>query len=238
MAEEDKLEANAQPVELFGSVDQGSPVEPIAHIFGFLTGAIASRPHLAVMLKNGALPVSEILCSFTIPLRLSENDGHPAVLLKKVIGHQFEAVENVDEVSVVESEDHAMGRTIEIDEQISPQSRSFTPIQMDGKFKGVYLAAQPPGVRKEPSQACDPASLWETYISEYVCLDREIPSTLVKNGRPFNKVFYDSASETVIGASYLKTAFANFDEEGNLMWQPDGWLLLVFVGILQSSNVT
>ncbi|EFP85411.2 uncharacterized protein PGTG_11767 [Puccinia graminis f. sp. tritici CRL 75-36-700-3] len=261
MAEEDKLEGDAQPVELFGLVDQAAPVEPIAHIFGFLTGAIASRPHLAVMLKNGALAVYEILCSFTIPLRLSEKDGHPAVLLKKVIGRQFEAVENVDEVSGVESEDHEMGRTTEIDEQISPQSRSFTSIQMDGKFKGVYLAGQPPvwllstdhgpcriydspdektihGIAQlpdgflmslseasvqdeEPSQACDPASLWETYISEYVCLDREIPSTLVKTGRPFNKVFYDSASETVVGASYLETAFANFDEEGNLMWQPD-----------------
>jgi cleavage and polyadenylation specificity factor subunit 1 len=228
------------------------------------------------MLKNGALAVYEILCSFTIPLRLSEKDGHPAVLLKKVIARQFEAVENVDAVSVVESEDHAMGRTTEIDEQISSQSRSFTSVQMDGKFKGVYLAGQPsvwllstdhgpcriydspdgktihslaqlpdgflmslsePSVQdEEPSQAREPSSLWETYISEYVCLDREIPSTLVKTGRPFNKVFYDSAAEAVVAASFLETAFANFDEEGNLMWQPDGVCLAGSVReFLQSS---
>jgi hypothetical protein len=51
IAEEDKVEGDAQPVELFGSVDEAAPVEPIAHIFGFLTGAIASRPHLAVRIR-------------------------------------------------------------------------------------------------------------------------------------------------------------------------------------------
>jgi hypothetical protein len=45
---EDKLEDDNQPVEFFGSVDEATPIEPIALIFGFLTGAIATRPHLAV----------------------------------------------------------------------------------------------------------------------------------------------------------------------------------------------
>ncbi|OAV95953.1 hypothetical protein PTTG_04786 [Puccinia triticina 1-1 BBBD Race 1] len=259
IADEDKLEDDTQPVELFGSVEEAAPLEPIDRIFGFLTGATASRPHLAVMLNNGAFAVYEVLSSYTIPMRLTEKNGHPAILLKKVIARQFEALENSDELPSG-TEDHKMDQTNINDQQSSPPSRSFTALKMDGKFQGVYLAGQPPvwllstdhgpcriydspddktihaiaqlpegflmsltessSQSESQTQECEP-SLWETFISEYVCFDREVSSTLVKSGRPFNKVFYDSSSDTVVGASYLETAFANFDEEGNLMWQPD-----------------
>ncbi|KAH9443461.1 hypothetical protein Pst134EA_032651 [Puccinia striiformis f. sp. tritici] len=94
-----KFDGDTQPVELFGAVDEAAPPEQIAHIFGFLTGAIASRPHLAVMLKNGAFAVYEILTNFLrIPIRLPEKEGHPAVLLKKVIARQLEPIQDHDEI--------------------------------------------------------------------------------------------------------------------------------------------
>ncbi|PLW07812.1 hypothetical protein PCANC_21051 [Puccinia coronata f. sp. avenae] len=256
---EDKLEDDNQPVDFFGSVDEATPIEPIALIFGFLTGAIATRPHLAVMLKNGAFAVYEILTSFTLMKQLAEKEGHPAVLLKKVIGRQFEAIQNLDETPA-QSENHDMEHTNHTNGRTNLHPRSFTSLKVDGKFSGFYLAGPSPvwflstdhgpcriydspegmtihGFAQLPdgflmsltestsennnqAQNSEP-TLWETFISEYVCFDREIPSTLVKTGRPFNKVFYDSSSETVVGASYLETAFATFDEEGNLMWQPD-----------------
>ncbi|KAI7953963.1 hypothetical protein MJO28_006510 [Puccinia striiformis f. sp. tritici] len=257
ISDEEKFDGDTQPVELFGAVDEAAPPEQIAHIFGFLTGAIASRPHLAVMLKNGAFAVYEILTNFTIPIRLPEKEGHPAVLLKKVIARQLESIQDHDEIPA-EPEDHDMEQSSPNDEETP--SRSFTSIKMDGKFKGIYLAGQPPvwllstdhgpcriydspegktiqsitqlsdgflmsltesSFENEDQTPESESSLWETFISEYVCFDRDISSTLVKTGRPFNKVFYDSSSQTVVGASYLETAFANFDEEGNLMWQPD-----------------
>jgi len=259
VSDEDKLEGDdTQPVDFFGSVDEAAPLEPIAHIFGFLTGAIACRPHLAVMLKSGAFAVYEILPSFALPTRLAEKENRPAVLLKKVIARQFEALQSFE--APAESEDHDMEHSHTVKGQTSPQPISFTSLKVDGKFKGVYLTGHPPvwllstdhgpcriydspegktihGVAQlsdgflmaltessskdeDEAQVLEP-SLWETFIPEHVCFDREIPSTLVKTGRPFNQVFYDSSSETVVGASYLETAFANFDEEGNLLWQPD-----------------
>jgi hypothetical protein len=45
---EDKFKDNNQPIEFFGCLDQVTPIKPIIDIFGFLTGAIATRPHLVV----------------------------------------------------------------------------------------------------------------------------------------------------------------------------------------------
>ncbi|KAI9608185.1 hypothetical protein KEM48_003453 [Puccinia striiformis f. sp. tritici PST-130] len=163
ISDEEKFDGDTQPVELFGAVDEAAPPEQIAHIFGFLTGAIASPPSSCIY---------EILTNFTIPIRLPEKEGHPAVLLKKVIARQLESIQDHDEIPA-EPEDHDMEQSSPNDEETP--SRSFTSIKMDGKFKGIYLA--------------------------------DISSTLVKTGRPFNKVFYDSSSQTVV--------------EGNLMWQPD-----------------
>ncbi|MBW0461452.1 hypothetical protein O181_001167 [Austropuccinia psidii MF-1] len=244
-------------VDLLGSGEQSSgTAEPIAQIFGFLTGATIYRPHVAVILQSGAFAVYEIFASFVIPRKSSAKHGHPAIMLKKVLARQFEASQELNEP--IPSQAHEMDAKHNF-EQLKT-SRGFTPLMMAGQFRGAFLSGEAPvwlvstdhgpcriyesfegravyciaqlpnsflmcldELSNSKNQASTDAQqeLWEAWVSEYVCLDREIPSTLVKTGRPFNKVVYDPSSETIVGASYLETSFANFDEEGNLMWEPE-----------------
>lgn len=259
LSDEDQMDTGAEPVELFGSVDLPSPSMAIAHVFTFLTGASVPRPHLAVMLQNGAFAVYELITSFALTMRSPEKEGRPAILLKKVVSRQLEAVDDNVNIPAPSGSNENEKSNDNLDEPFDAICWNFTQIGMKDKFKGVFLSSNPPlwllstdhgpcriydspegktvkGIAQtssgflmcladSASKDLDPSacsdSLWETVVPESVCFDREIPSTLVKTGRPFNKVVYDSFLQTIVGASYLETAFANFDEEGNLMWEPD-----------------
>ncbi|KAI8451017.1 CPSF A subunit region-domain-containing protein [Phakopsora pachyrhizi] len=253
--EETLEEESQQAPEIFGVVESPGELEKVVQILAFPTGMMYLRPHLSVMLASGAFAVYELVTTFIRSPILGKREGSPAIFLKKVIGRQFEALEEPEDPSNDGNQKMDPGEDLDL---ASSWSRSFKPFTVNKNLSGAFFSGPisiwllstdhgpcriyesternlihdivqlPSGSlitldEYRDSPTCDPKqkTLWETSVSETVCFDKEVPITPVKIGRPFNKVVYDFPTQTVVGASYLETAFANFDEEGNLIWQPD-----------------
>lgn len=53
-------------------------------------------------------------------------------------------------------------------------------------------------------------------------LDNHLPSRSVPRQRPCTNVVYDSSTSLVVAASSQLSKFASYDEDGNIVWEPDG----------------
>lgn len=52
-------------------------------------------------------------------------------------------------------------------------------------------------------------------------LHNHLPSRSVPRQRPCTKVIYDSSTSLVVAASSQLSKFASYDEDGNIVWEPD-----------------
>lgn len=55
-----------------------------------------------------------------------------------------------------------------------------------------------------------------------VRLDDDLPSYSIPRGRPYSSLAYDATTGLVIAGSSLRSRFVLFDEDGNVVWTPDG----------------
>ncbi|EGF98089.1 uncharacterized protein MELLADRAFT_96156 [Melampsora larici-populina 98AG31] len=213
-------------------MEEDEKVEPkenssIQMIYGFVTGAKVARPHLYVELNNGALAVYQISIAY------DRKPGDPStskprrqalsIRLNKVLGYQFESSEpisNLDrKVKVVKKNATFSGIHLSGLEPIWIVSTDHGPVQI---YKAktnqtiTYLDQSDKFLVSDHQ-----VEIWESEVGEGVCLDGRIPVRLVKDGRSFSKIVYEPKMDVVIGASYLVTPFANFTEEGVMMWEQD-----------------
>ncbi|KAG0140711.1 hypothetical protein CROQUDRAFT_664844 [Cronartium quercuum f. sp. fusiforme G11] len=193
----------------------------IEQIYSFFTGATAQRPHLSVELRSGAFAIYELAAAYERPSRIAECSDRQALVLTKVLAHQFE-----------------------------PEGgREMRPVTKEGIFRGVYVSGREPVWIVSTDQGasrllngragqhvaqtsrggfvvCESGekgetTVWEADIPDGLCVDGPVATRMVKSGRPFGRVVYDATMRTVVGASYLETVFANFNEEGHAMWEQE-----------------
>ncbi|KAH9817923.1 CPSF A subunit region-domain-containing protein [Melampsora americana] len=206
---------------------EGRENSSIQMIYGFATGAKVARPHLYVELKNGALAVYQISIAYdrksTDSLNLKTKPKALSIRLNKVLGYQYESSEpipNLDRrVKVVKKHATFSGIHLSGPEPVWIVSTDHGPVQ-------VYKAKPNQTItyldQSDKFLVSDhQVEIWESEIGEGVCLDGRIPVRLVKDGRSFSKIVYEPKMDVVVGASYLVTPFANFTEEGVMMWEQD-----------------
>lgn len=150
--------------------------------------------------------------------------GQLALVLVKVIGHQFEPGHNGQEIRTINKPGHFQGVFLNGAEPCWIIASDHGPIQRYssrriGSCSGGLIQLRHHTFLVQEEEG---GEIWEAEIGEEVCVDGKVACALVKTGRSFNQLVYDHSMGTVVGASYLETMFANFNEEGNSMWEPDG----------------
>lgn len=55
-----------------------------------------------------------------------------------------------------------------------------------------------------------------------VQLELHLPSRTISKPRPYSNVVFDPSTSLLVAASSLQAKFSSFDEDSNLIWEPDG----------------
>lgn len=55
-----------------------------------------------------------------------------------------------------------------------------------------------------------------------VQLDGHLPSRSISRSRSYSNVVYDPSTSLIAATSSLQSKFASYDEDGNIVWEPDG----------------
>jgi cleavage and polyadenylation specificity factor subunit 1 len=50
----------------------------------------------------------------------------------------------------------------------------------------------------------------------------DLPSRSIPQPRPYSKVMFDASTGLIVAASILEAKFASYDEDNNIVWEPDG----------------
>lgn len=56
-----------------------------------------------------------------------------------------------------------------------------------------------------------------------------LPMRVIPRGRAYSSVLFDPSTSLILAASSLQARFSSFDEDGNRLWEPDGWCSLPFL---------
>ncbi|KAI0938339.1 hypothetical protein AcW1_001910 [Taiwanofungus camphoratus] len=228
------------------SLPQDPPRRPqeldIEQILIAVLGESLPRPHLMVFLRSGQLAVYE---AFPV---LPPTDHLPTsrtstLLIKfvKVLSRAFD-IQHVEEV-----EKSVLAEQKRISRLFIPFVTSPTPGQT---FSGVFFTGDRPcwilstdkgGVKIFPSghsvvHAFTACSVWESkgdfllYTEEGpslmewmpdVQLDGHLPSRSISRSRSYSNVVYDPSTSLIAATSSLQSKFASYDEDGNIVWEPD-----------------
>lgn len=54
-----------------------------------------------------------------------------------------------------------------------------------------------------------------------VQLDGHLPARSVPRSRPYSNVVFDASTSLIVAASSFQNRFASYDEDGNVVWEPD-----------------
>lgn len=53
-------------------------------------------------------------------------------------------------------------------------------------------------------------------------LDGHIPSRSISRPRPYTHIVFDASTSLIVATSSRSSKFASYDEDGNIVWEPDG----------------
>ncbi|KAH9943547.1 CPSF A subunit region-domain-containing protein [Amylocystis lapponica] len=208
-------------------------------------GESSPRPHLIVFLRSGLLALYEALPTPppADPLPPSRTS---TLLIKfvKVVSRAFD-IQHIEEV-----EKSVLAEQKRISRLLIPFVTSPAPNQT---FSGVFFTGDRPcwilstdkgGVKVFPSghsvvHAFTASSVWESkgdfllYSEEGpgllewmpdIQLDGHLPSRSISRPRSYTHVVYDPSTSLIVAASSLQSKFASYDEDGNVVWEPDAVL--------------
>ncbi|KAI0699171.1 CPSF A subunit region-domain-containing protein [Cerioporus squamosus] len=205
-------------------------------------GESQPRPHLIVFLRSGLLAIYEAVATAP-PAEPLPSTRSSTLLVKfiKVVSRAFDIQHTEEEQRSVLAELKRISR------QLLPFVTSPAPGQT---YSGVFFTGDRPcwivstdkgGVRVFPSghnvvHAFTTCSLWESrgdfllYSEEGpslvqwmpgVLLDAHLPARFIPRSRPYSNIVFDASTSLVVAASSFMNRFASYDEDGNIVWEPD-----------------
>ncbi|RPD55582.1 hypothetical protein L226DRAFT_490064 [Lentinus tigrinus ALCF2SS1-7] len=205
-------------------------------------GESQPRPHLIVFLRSGLLAIYEAVATAP-PAEPLPSTRSSTLLVKfvKVVSRAFDIQHTEEEQRSVLAEQKRISRLL------LPFVTSPAPGQT---YSGVFFTGDRPcwivstdkgGVRVFPSghnvvHAFTTCSLWESrgdfllYSDEGpslvewmpgVLLDAHLPARSIPRSRPYSNIVFDASTSLVVAASSFMNRFASYDEDGNIVWEPD-----------------
>jgi hypothetical protein len=66
-------------------------------------------------------------------------------------------------------------------------------------------------------------------------LDTPLPKRSLPRSRPYSSMVFEPSASLIVAASSLQAQFASYDEDSNIIWEPDG--KLCFPGISASGKL-
>ncbi|KAI0341420.1 hypothetical protein BDW22DRAFT_1408067 [Trametopsis cervina] len=205
-------------------------------------GESSPRPHLLVFLRSGLLAIYEALPS---PASLDTPPATRAstlfVKFVKVVTRAFDIQQREEVERSVLAEQKRISRQL-IPFVTSPTpGRSFSGVFFTGDRPCWILATDKGGVKVIPSghavvHAFTSCSLWEStgdfllYTEEGpslmewmpdIQLDGHLPTKSIPRPRPFSHIVFYPTTALLVAASSLQATFTSYDEDGNIVWEPD-----------------
>ncbi|THG98888.1 hypothetical protein EW026_g3366 [Hermanssonia centrifuga] len=205
-------------------------------------GESSPKPYLLVFLRSGLFAIYEALpASAPSTPPPATRASTLAVKFVKVVSRAFDIQQSEDIEKSVLAEQKRISRQL-IPFVTSPTpGRSFSGAFFTGDRPCWILATDKGGVKILPSghsvvHAFSGCSLWETkgdfilYSEEGPSLiewipeiefDGHLPTKSVPRPRTYSNITYDASTSLIVAASSIQARFASYDEEGNIIWQPD-----------------
>ncbi|KAH7882293.1 CPSF A subunit region-domain-containing protein [Phlebopus sp. FC_14] len=209
------------------------------------------KPHLFVFMRCGHLSIYEALTSNGSPSESTSPNGRSSFLqvkFTKVTTQTFEISRHEELEKTILAEQKRISRTF-VPFDTSPhsssstgQSQTLSGVFFTGDRPSWIIATDKGGVHVFPSghtvvHAFTACSLWESkaeflvYSDEGpsllewipdVELDTPLPKRSLPRSRPYSNVIFEPSTFLVVAASSLQARFASYDEDGNIVWEPDG----------------
>lgn len=67
-------------------------------------------------------------------------------------------------------------------------------------------------------------------------IDTEVPSQTVPHSRTYTNMTFDQPTGLMVAASSLLGPFILFDEDGNKVWEPEGWIQCIITQTRKSDS--
>ncbi|KAI6016186.1 CPSF A subunit region-domain-containing protein [Pisolithus marmoratus] len=231
------------------SLPQDPPRKPqdldIDQILLTCLGETAPAPHLFVFNRFGSLVVYEMLPTPALPDMSSPPNGRTSFLkvkFSKVATRHFELSRQEETEKTVLAEQKRISR-IFVPFVTSPNpSQTLFGVFFTGDRPSWIIGTDKGGVNIFPSghgvvHAFTACSLWDSkseflvYSDEGpsllewlpdITLDARLPKRTVPRSRAYSNVVFEPNSLLIVAASSLQARFTSYDEDNNIIWEPDG----------------
>ncbi|KAH0834713.1 CPSF A subunit region-domain-containing protein [Lanmaoa asiatica] len=211
-------------------------------------GESAPTPHLFVFMRCGHLAVYEI---HSTPSSTPPSGGRSTILniiFTKVLTRTFELSKQEEAEKTVLAEQKRISRTF-VPFVTSPttslnvnEGHTLTGVFFTGDRPSWIVRTDKGGLKLFPSghavvHAFTACSLWESKAEFLVYsdegpsllewipgieLDTSLPKRSIPRSRPYSNVVFEPSASLIVAASTLQARFASYDEDSNVLWEPDG----------------
>ncbi|KAI0754932.1 CPSF A subunit region-domain-containing protein [Daedaleopsis nitida] len=199
-------------------------------------------PHIIVFLRSGQLAIYEAVAAAP-PVDPLPSARSLTLLVKfvKVASRAFDIQHPEEEQRSVLAEQKRISRLLLPFVTSAASRQTYSGVFFTGDRPCWIVATDKGGVRVFPSghnvvHAFTTCSLWESkgdfllYSEEGpslvewmpdVMFHSHLPSRSIPCPRPYSNVVFDASTSLVVAASSLMNRFASYDEDGNIVWEPD-----------------
>ncbi|TBU39387.1 CPSF A subunit region-domain-containing protein [Dichomitus squalens] len=200
------------------------------------------RPHLIVLLRSGQLAIYEAVAASPPADPLPPTRSLTLLVnFVKVKSKAFDIQHTEEEQKSVLAEQKRISRLL-LPYVTSPApGQTYSGVFFTGDRPSWIVSTDKGGVRVFPSghnvvHAFTTCSLWESrgdfllYSEEGpslvewmpdIILDAHLPARSVPRSRPYSHVVFDASTSLIVAASSFMNRFASYDEDGNIVWEPD-----------------
>ncbi|KAI0777316.1 CPSF A subunit region-domain-containing protein [Trametes elegans] len=205
-------------------------------------GESRPHPHVIVLLRSGQLAIYEAVVTAP-PAEPLPSTRSSTLLVKfvKVMSKAFDIQRTEEEQKSVLAEQKRISRLLLPFVTSPAPGHTFSGVFFTGDRPCWILSTDKGGVRVLPSghkvvHAFTTSSLWESrgdfllYSEEGpslvewmpdIQLDGHLPARSVPRSRPYSNVVFDASTSLIVAASSFQNRFASYDEDGNIVWEPD-----------------
>ncbi|KAF8119582.1 CPSF A subunit region-domain-containing protein [Boletus edulis] len=234
------------------SLPQDPPRKPqdfdVEQILTVPLGESAPTPHLFVFMRCGQLAVYEV---HSIPSPTPPSGGRSAslkIIFTKVLTRTFDLSKQEEAEKTVLAEQKRISRMFVPFVTCPPASLNgnggvtLTGVFFTGDRPSWIIRTDRGGIKLFPSghavvHAFTACSLWDSkaeflvYSDEGpsllewipdVELDTSLPKRSLPRSRPCSNVVFEPSASLIVAASTLQAQFASYDEDNNILWEPDG----------------
>ncbi|KAI0646665.1 CPSF A subunit region-domain-containing protein [Trametes meyenii] len=205
-------------------------------------GESRPRPHLIVLLRSGQLAIYDAVAAAP-PAEPLPSARSSTLLVKfvKVLSKAFDITYPEEEQKSVLAEQKRISRLLLPFVTSPAPGQTFSGVFFTGDRPSWIISTDKGGVKLFPSghsvvHAFTASSLWESrgdfllYSEEGpalvewmpdIQLDGHLPARSAPRSRPYSNVVFDASTSLIVAASSFQNRFASYDEDGNIVWEPD-----------------